>query len=306
MSRITRDRIEPGDALQSADLNTRYSDYTQTDLNAENVTDAAFDSVHMPAEAVLINMTQGTIGVAGDIAHTTPHFYYNATSGPATRNPALNPSAAAGVAVGGVSGWTLSTGTVLRVYFNLQCKSGLNGANPHQGPPGPAILGAVAIGNPTSTAFDYFSIGAHCWLIQLQWDITSSSLANFVDVPGAGDFQSTWTGSKYGERANNMAGVAAVPAMWAGSVGWYPGFGGQALPVTREIRANGWRNVAGGWVYNGGGQTVYGFRVVIHGVYHPYNDGANNGLALETNFGTAQLQLSYSLGNILAMHMRAS
>jgi hypothetical protein len=298
MSRITRDRIEPGDALQSSDLNARYSDYTQTDLNAENVTDAAFDTDHMPAEAVLINMDQGTIGVTGDIAHASPGVFNNATSGPATRNVTVNPT----LAVGGSSGWTLSTGTVLRVYFNLQCKSELNGANPHQS----SIMGAVAIGDPLSPSFDYFSIGAHCWLIQLQWDITSSGLSNFVDVPGAGDFQSVWTASKYGERADNMAGVAAIPAMWAGSLGWYPASGGEAVASTRETRGNGWRNVAGGWVYNGAGQTVYGFRVVIHGVYHPYNDGTNNGLVLETGFTAGQIKFRYSLGNILAMHMRRS
>ena len=297
MSRITRDRIEPGDTLQSSDLNTRYSDYTQTDLNAENVTDAAFDSDHMPAGAVLINMTQGAIGTTGDIAHASPGVHNNATSGPATRNLTVNPSVATSA-----SGWTLSTGTVLRVYFNLQCKSELNGANPHQQP----ILGSVAIGDPTGPSYDWFSIGAHCWLIQLQWDITSNGLTNFVDIPGAGDFQSVWTGGKYGEQADNMAGVAAVPAMWAGSLGWFPASGGEAVPSTREIRGNGWRNVAGGWVYNGGGQTVYGFRVVIHGVYHPYNDGSDNGLVLETGFTAGQIKFRYSVGNILAMHMRAS
>lgn len=300
MSRITRDRIEPGDVLESSDLNDRYSDYTQTDLDQSNVTDAAFDAEHMPAESVLIDIEQGRIGVIGDIAHASAGTFPNATSGPATRHVTQTPT----VAVGGSSGWTLSTGTVLRVYFNLQCKSELNGANPHQ----QSILGSVAIGHPTNATYDWFNIGAHCWLVQLQWNVTSSALnsADFEDVPGAGDFQSVWTASKYGERADNMEGVAAIPAMWAGTLGWYPGSGGEAIPTTRETRGNGWRNVSGGWVYNGTGQTVYGFRVVVHGVYHPYNDGTNNGLVLETGFTANQIKFRYSLGNILAMHMRAS
>lgn len=300
MSRITRDRIEPGDTLQSSDLNTRYSDYTQTDLNANNVTDAAFGHDQVPTDAVLINMVQGTIG-GGNIAHTSgTGVYNNATSGPATRNIIVN-----NVATVPSTGWTLSSGTTIRVYFNLQAKSELSGANPHTS----SFMGSVLIEDPlTPATIASFNIGAHCWLVQLQWNITSSALlsADFVDVPGAGDFQSVWTASKYGEQVDNMAGVAAMPAMWAGSVGWYPGTGGKAQASKRDTRGNGWRNISGAWVYEGTGQTVYGFRVVVHGVYHPYNDGTDNGLVLETAFTTGQVKFRHSVGNIMAMHMRSS
>lgn len=301
MSRITRERIEPGDAATSSDLNTRYSDYTQTDLNVDNATNPAFDEDQMPAQAVLINATQGSIGKAGDLAHAAPGGPVALSpTGPATLT-AVNGT----VAVGGGSGWVLASGTLLRVYFNLQCKSTIP-ASPVPDPHDSAKMGAMAIGEFGSTAFHYVGIGAHCWLVQLQWNITSSALnaGDFVAVPGQGGFQSTWsTTGKHGEPVSNIAGTAAIPMMWAGTISWTDAQ--QAGPSTLKIRANGWRNLSGSWVYNGSGQTVYGFRLVVHGVYHPYNDGTDNGLVLETAFTTAGNSFQYSLGNILALHMRA-
>ena len=299
MSRITRERIEPGDALTSSDLNTRYSDYTQTDLNVDNAANPAFDQAHMPASAVLINATQGEIGVPGDIAHASPAQIAVTVGAGAATLTAVQGTVSTG------SGWTLATGTLLRVYFNLQCKSAVP-PSPTPDPHDVAKMGALAFGHTLSTSFHYVSIGAHCWLVQLQWNITSSALnpGDFVAVPGQGDFQSTWgvTG-KYGEPVSNLAGTAAIPMLWAGTLSWLNG--DQAGPTTLSIRANGWRNLSGSWVYNGSGQTVYGFRLVVHGVYHPYNNGADNGLVLEKAFAAGSNTFQYSLGNILAMHMRA-
>jgi hypothetical protein len=301
MSRITRERIEPGDAATSSDLNTRYSDYTQTDLNVDNATNPAFDEDQMPAQAVLINATQGEVGVPADIAHASPaQIAMTVGAGAATpvavqRNVAVDPA----------SGWTLASGTLLRVYFNLQCKSVIP-VSPLPAPHDSTKMGAMAIGQFGSTAFHYVSIGAHCWLVQLQWNITSSALnaGDFVSVPGQGNFQSTWgiTG-KYGEPVSNLAGTAAIPMMWAGTIGWQDAQ--QSGPSTLEIQRNGWRNLSGSWAYSGSGQTVYGFRLVVHGVYHPYNNGADNGLVLEKAFAAGSNTFQYSLGNILAMHMRA-
>ena len=131
MSRITRDRIEPGDALTSSDLNTRYSDYTQTDLNVDNAANPSFDQSQVPSGAVLINAVQGQIGVNNDLAHAAPGLVAMATSAPATRT-----AIAGTVGVGGGSGWTISSGTLLRVYFNLQSKSELPVSptpDPHDG-----------------------------------------------------------------------------------------------------------------------------------------------------------------------------
>jgi hypothetical protein len=47
MSRIVRAAVNDGDTLDAASLNDRFSDYTQTDLNAFNHRDAAHDLPQM-------------------------------------------------------------------------------------------------------------------------------------------------------------------------------------------------------------------------------------------------------------------
>ena len=312
MSRITRDRVEPGDELLSTDLNNRYSDYSQTDLNIDNAAAPSFDHKQMPAAPVLIAAVQGSVGV-NDITHPTsggnqPRSVAVTTSAPATPSAVGNSLGHTPVATAG-AGWTLATGTVLRVYFNLQCKSELSSVTPPDAH-NYARLGIFFFPGYPSGNWGV-NIGAHCWLVQLQWNLTSASLlaGDFVAVPGQGDFQSTWsTTGKRGEPVSELAGTAAVPMLWAGSIGW---IGGTVAGTTRQVRGNGWRNLSGSWVYAGAGQTVYGFRLVVHGVYHPYNNGTHgvvggdNGLVLETTFPAGSATFRYSLGNILAMHMRA-
>ncbi len=313
MSRITRDRIEPGDDLLSTDLNNRYNDFNQTDINADNAASPSFDHKQMPAGSVLIAAVQGDVGV-DDISHPTtggdqPGSVSITTSAPATPVAVGNILGQTTVATSG-SGWVLSAGTLLRVYFNLQCKSELDSGTPPDPHDWPNKMGAFWF-DQTISGTTNVNIGAHCWLVQLQWNLTSSALlaTDFVAVPGQGDFQSTWsTTGKRGEPVSNLAGTAAVPLLWAGSIGWSEG---RAAASTRQVRANGWRNLSGSWVYSGAGQTVYGFRLVVHGVYHPYNNGTygvagnDNGLVLETGFPSGCAAFRYSLGNILAMHMRA-
>ena len=313
MSRITRGRVEPGDELLSADLNNRYSDYSQTDLNANNAASPAFDHEQMPAGSVLIAAVQGSVGRA-DISHPAsgadvPGSVPITTSAPATPVAVGNSLGQTTVATA-ASGWVLASGTLLRVYFNLQCKSELDSGTPPDPHDWPNKMGAFWFDQVVSGTTNV-NIGAHCWLVQLQWNLTSSALlaGDFVPVPGQGNFQSTWsTTGKRGEPVTNLAGTAAVPLLWAGSVGWTSG---KVQAAAREVRANGWRNLSGSWAYAGSGQTVYGFRLVVHGVYHPYNNGTygaaagDNGLVLETGFPSGCAALRYSLGNILAMHMRA-
>ena len=43
MSRINRAAIVDGEEIEAAPLNTRYADYTQTDINEFNTRDAAID-----------------------------------------------------------------------------------------------------------------------------------------------------------------------------------------------------------------------------------------------------------------------
>ena len=69
MSRIDRERLEPGDTLTATDLNNRYNDYSQTGtIDADNTRDGAVDVPHIPSDATLINALHSSIN-GRDIYH---------------------------------------------------------------------------------------------------------------------------------------------------------------------------------------------------------------------------------------------
>lgn len=307
MSRITRARIEAGDSLTSTDLNNRYSDYTQTDLDENNVVDGAIDAAQMPSNAIILATQQASIGTS-DLQHTSFGTVTRTVgSGPATPT-VVNPTT---IATSPSSGWALSQGTTLRVYVTLAVRGqiGLT-TDPHLS----TVMGSVEVDKRTTGGTTHINIGAHAWLLQLQWDKTSSSLGAFENVPNQNNMQSVWTGGKYGAAVTALDGTALIPAMWAGGVYWDDGKHNASVTVgpatleRRERRATGWRSVTLSWVYRGTAPvtTVYGWRLVAHGLYHPYNNGSDNGIVLDTQAftGTAPT-LNYGIGNLLAIHMRS-
>ena len=292
MSRITRGRINAGNPLEAADLNTRYADFTQTDLDDTNIADHAVDTAQLPSNAILLNSLQG-FGPSAVITHASPLTVARTTSGPATPT-ALS---VGGHALG--SGWTINSDEVLRVYANAQVRGVITAStSPHGN-----LDGSVTVTQRGSFSTTPVCIGAHVWVVQLQWDITSASRANYVNVPNQGDFQSTWsTSGRYGEPLSNLAGTAVFPAFWSGGINWQDGKtdGG----TDTEERGTGWRNIALTWHFApGSSTTVYGLRLVIHGIYHPRNDGTNNGLVLDVG-STSGISAQYQSGNTLALHMK--
>ena len=292
MSRITRSRINPGNPLEAADLNNRYADFTQTDLDDTNVADHAVDAAQVSSSALLINAHQANYGSAV-ITHGSALTLGRATSGPATP---VALGAATGIALG--SGWTINTDEVLRIYANSQVRGVITASTSPHG----TLDGSVTV-NTKSTGTTPVCIGAHVWLVQLQWDITSASRTNFVNVPNQGNFQSTWsTSGRYGEPLSNLAGTAAFPAFWSGGINWRAGRT-DGLADTEE-RGTGWRNIALTFHFAPGSTTtVYGLRLVMHGIYHPRNDGTNNGLVLDVG-STPGISAEYQSSNILALHMK--
>ena len=107
----------------------------------------------------------------------------------------------------GLGGWTLSTTNILRVYWDLSVKPYYVTARPW------TALGALGnyvfpqLGGGTINV----ATGVECWPFWLQWDITSNALANFVDVPGQGDFNST-AGSYKGNALSDCSSTSVVPA----------------------------------------------------------------------------------------------
>lgn len=293
MSRITRSRVNAGDVLEAADLNARYTDFTQTNLDETNVSDHALDAAQIPSSSILVNSLQAGHGSAV-ITHGSPLTVSRTTTGPAT--PTVL-GAATGVGLG--AGWNITANQVLRVYANAQVRSVITAlTSPHGN-----LDGSVDVQQRGSAATTPVCIGAHVWVVQLQWDITSSSKTNYVNVPNQGGFQSTWsTSGRYGEGLDNLAGTAVFPAFWAGSIMWLNGRtdGG----VDTEERGTGWRNIALTWHYTPSSvTTVYGFRLVMHGIYHPRNDGTDNGLVLDVGT-TPGISAEYQSNNILLLQMK--
>jgi hypothetical protein len=187
---------------------------------------------------------------------------------------------------------------VLRVYANAQVRGVITALTSPHG----TLDGSVTV-DTKSTGTTPVCIGAHVWLVQLQWDITSASRTNFVNVPNQGNFQSTWsTSGRYGEPLSNLAGTAAFPAFWSGGINWLNGRTNGL--VDTEERGTGWRNIALTWHYTPSSvTTVYGFRLVMHGIYHPRNDGTNNGLVLDVGT-TPGISAQYQSNNILLLQMK--
>lgn len=295
MSRITRARIDPGDLLTSTDLNNRYSDYTQTDLNLDNAADQSIDYEQLPANPVLKAVHQQQVGT-GDVQHTSVQTVTRALTPGAT---ILAP--AAGFQLGGASGFTLATNDVLRVYVTYQCRSLLNGLDPNSTPP----MGRLLFTERGGSAATQVNIGAMAWLFQLQWDITSSSLTNWASLPNQNNMASNWSSTGYpGAGVDELAGSAFVPAWWSGGMYWENGRHNQG---NFNFQTTGWRAVTLTWVYQntGGPVTVHGLRTVAHGLFHPYNDGSENGIVLDTTAGyTNNPSLEVGIGNAVVMHMR--
>jgi len=310
MSRITRARIEPGDSLTATDLNNRYSDYTQTNLNLDNVADGSIDSQQLPSGSVLKAVQQTELGT-GDVQHTSDQTITRKTSGSAA---ATVVAPAAGFALNGTSGFTLATNDVLRVYITYQCRSLLNSLDPNN-------TGAVGLGTltfqerfATGSSTTVCNLGAMAWMFQLKWDITSSSLGAFANLPNQGSMLSVWSSSggstsKYGDAVTNLDGTAFIPAWWSGGMYWQNGRHDNAIGTDFGKQNTGWRTVTLTWVYQNTGSpvTVYGLQTVAHGLFHPYNHGGDNGIVLDTaTYASGNPTLQVGIGNAVVMHMRGA
>ena len=303
MSRIDRDRIVPGDNLTAADLNARYNDYVQpAAIDDQNVGDGAIDVQHLPSSILVVNNVHSGIN-AQNSYHASPGAVSLSLVAPATP-----------VEVGRVdlsaSPWAFLSTDFLRIYASLQCKAFIEN-DPASATPPPD--GSFTVQDRTTTTANAMRLGAHVWIVQLEWDITSAALTNFVPVPGGGNFQGVFTSGRYGEPVSNIAGCGLTPAYWSGAENWVPG--GRASGSTNTIfRGSGWKNVAVTWSGNVPGPTgqLYGLRLVVHGVYHPFNNGASNGLVLDTVFGawgaarSNPPELNFDTGSISAIQMRGA
>ena len=293
MSRITDGPIEGGDTLDAASLNTRFASYTQTDLNQFNHRDAAHDLPQFSGSSWLLTHAQEQGIGLNNWKHSSSVTVNGMTSMPADPHPiedgAGNPSQ---MSFG--AGLTVAAGEVLRVYWNLSAKATQGGNWNAAG-----SLGYYEFNDGSGGGQKTDTWGA-VWVFYLEWDITSAARANYVAVPGQGDFKSTIGGYR-GELLTNTLASSVMPAglRYADT----PDNG--ILPRASKASTQLWRGISGAWFYpkTSGSQTIYGLRVVVKGVLHPYKTGGNNYLVHDTTYSNGSSP-AYNGGNLAVLKHR--
>ena len=294
MSRLTNKPILDGDPINAASLNTRFSNFTQTDLNEFNTRDAAIDLPQFTAAKFMVpqfasrqignyDFSHGTYNtVAGQLTGATAHVI---------RDAALAPSQLSL----GPAGWTIETDEILRVYWDLSVRprwlietpligSDLEWTFPHK-----VGAGVTRINN-----------GTVCWAFWLQVDATSSALVNWVNVAQQGDFNTVVTAGRGGNLLSNCAATSIVPAFNQVAADPSNGkFDTRAQPV--DI---GWTSVDVAWHFKPGSPTTYyGIRVVCTGPLGAFH-AASNSLIRTENAVVAEAELDYNAGGLQALVMR--
>jgi hypothetical protein len=291
MSRIITDPVSPGDDLNAASLNTRFTAYTQTDLNQFNHRDAAHDLPQFATGFVLTHAQTQTIGL-NDWKHSASVTVNGMTSMPAASSPVENGSGVVSQMSFG-AGLTLATDELLRAYWDLSVF-----ANPGSNWDSATSLGYYTLPDGSLGTRKTSTWGA-CWVLYLEWDITSAARAAYVPVAGQSDF-STVIGSKRGAALADTRATCVVPA----DLRYADAPNNLTLPNASVQSSQQWRGISGAWYYTpAGATTIYGLRVVIKGIMHPHSVGTANYLVHDTGYSNGA-SLSYNGGNLSVLKQR--
>lgn len=291
MSRITTDPVSPGDDLDAASLNDRFAAYTQTDLNQFNHRDAAHDLPQFATGFMLTHAQTQTIGL-NNWKHSSSVTVNGMTSMPAAASPVENGSGTVSEMSFG-AGLTLSTDELLRAYWDLSIF-----ADPGSNWDSATSLGFYSMSDGSLGTQKASTWGA-CWVLYLEWDITSAARAAYVPVSGQSDF-STVIGSKRGAALADTRATCVVPA----DLRYANAPNGSKLVNASAQSTQRWRGISGAWYYTpAGATTIYGLRVVIKGIMHPHSVGTANYLVHDTGYSNGA-SLSYNGGNLAVLKQR--
>ena len=301
MSRLTQGPILDGDTIDAASLNDRFTQYSQTGaLNSFNTRDQAFDLPQFESgtDRFLVGgMAGGGTAAIGypDFKHSAYNTYTGQTTG-ASPYVVQDSTPADTVLSLGASGFTLGADDILRVYWDLSVRPRWTGSRPWLGG---ALFFTFPHGSGGGSTVNVFS-GYGCWAFWLQWDVTSNALANFVNVPGQGDFNTVVTGVRGGNALSNCKSTSVLQ-----NVVEYAAAADEGEVVSPSDTAVGWSSVDGAWHYaqGTGSQTVYGLRVVFSGPFGAYNAAGVNYL-LRNDSVAASAELDVQDGSLQAMFMR--
>jgi hypothetical protein len=294
MSRIVQVPVEPGDPIAAADLNNRFNAFSQAGaVNQFNLRDAAIDLAHFKTTDFLCRLSSSTNIGKSDLFHAAPVSVasYTGATYP-TPHPVQDGAGNPTPLSFGLTGWTVTPDEILRIYWDLSVRPRYSGTPwTNAGSIGSIIL---APGGASHTV----ASNATCWAAWLEWDITSNALSTWAPVTYQGSWSSQFAG-RYGEQLNNTTATTAIPA-WIQHV--LSGDQGSVGAGSRVDHRHFWRGVSGTYYLTpAGNTTIYGIRVVLAGLYHPFNNGGNNYLTVDPNQGGAGQTLEYTGGGLGAV-----
>lgn len=281
MSLPTRAPIREGQEITSSGLDAQYDGFAtgSQDIGPANVREFAIDLPNIPdaegeaGDGVVFRRAASTTIGTGSIDHSSAVSVasYGGATYPAVHpieDGAGNPTPLSF----GLTGWSVTSGDILRVYWDISARPRFT-ANGGDQSPGVLAPYGVELGVWASASTTTAGDGLFAWLFYLEWDITSNALSNWVPVPGQTDFEDTIVPGVYGGPVAETAATSPIapwidydPDMQRGQL--------DTLSISLPIR---WRGVSGTYFYVPvTNQTVYGIRVVVAGVAHAYTDGTVN------------------------------
>jgi len=279
MSRVDNKSVERGTTITAESLNEKYSDVTEVtsgQLDEANFRNEAIDQPNL----IYKTSTDGAQGFVlkgygkmdngGDVS---PRNYY----GNDVTTPYPVSHGTGGVLSFGSDPLVVEPADVLRVYWDLVVDD----------------MNDTATSSTVPDPLGYQQPGAF-WLCWLQWDITSSALTNWAEVPNQVDHAAETTDVSSSAATH---GLMVIPHAWRVYSQTTNNF------VTLTLTNTAFRQA---WYYMLGGTAsinVYGFRLVVHGVYKPFLTADRvSELRYDAAWGSAD---SITIGqvNIKAIHM---
>ena len=297
MSRINRPPVKDGETIEASDLNSRFSDYTQTTLNAFNTRDAGVDLPQMTASDFLVPFVQSDDIGKSDLFAASP-VTVNGIGALPSSGYVVGDGVADTVA-SFPAGLAITTADVLRVYWHLN-------VNPiYTGTPWTTVgsLDFYEVAHDTGAGGKAtVSTNVTCWAIYLQWDITDATLTNWTEPTNQGAFTTVIAGETGNPLASCMA-TAIVPC-WITS---HDANGGREMTGPEVAEDVNWRATNGAYYYTPGAgtTTIYGLRLIIKGPLHSFNSGGANYLVHSlTPVSGTNIQLEYTSGTISTIKQR--
>lgn len=278
MSRISNAAFVPGTATDATLLNEKFTDVvtlTTGAINDANVAEEGLDIEQFKYGQLALS---GAIRLCYLDKQSTDVLPGSGTAYPNTATRTVTEIAhGSGTRLStGASGTTLEDGDILEVHFSV------------------LIDDVTAIDNFDAGLVEVFRLFP-CWLVWLQWDITSNALANWTEPPKQGDFN-----TNYGAESSGAYTIRGSTTSVVGGTGGTSATmplqhisifrGGAAFSTTRDqppskpggddnyhlppagqqsMRSYFFKNETGSTI------TIYGFRLVIDGLYYPWRTAGN-------------------------------